>query len=38
MQQGLVPDNMVQEFDMDRLYELDEDFLATNTIHPLALK
>jgi hypothetical protein len=38
MKEGLIPEDIVRAFDMDRLYELDEDFLVTNNVKPLALK
>jgi hypothetical protein len=38
IKEGLLPDDKVKNFDMDRLYELDEDFLTTNNLKPWAMK
>jgi hypothetical protein len=35
---GLLPEDLVKNFDMDRLYEMDEDFMTINKLKPLALK
>lgn len=37
LRDGLLPDNLAENFDMDRLYEDQEDFLVTDRRKPLAL-
>jgi hypothetical protein len=37
LKEGLLPDDLTDNFDMDRLYEDQEDFLATDRRKPLAL-
>jgi hypothetical protein len=37
LKEGLIPEELIKDFDMDRLYEDQEDFLLTDRKQPLAL-